>query len=193
LAVVLSATLVLAAGALLVLVLEQVSARVWSASSEHLRTEVLLLEDGLAANIETANAGEIQPRTVALGRALGIRITLITADGMVIADSEGDPRKMDNLATRPEIVAAMTEEFGTCHRMSPTLGIDALFVARAIRRDGKHRGWIRASVTAEKVTARIREVEASIFESIALAFTVAAALVALWMRAWPRGRSANSG
>ena len=88
---------------------------------------------------------------------------------------------MDNLASRPEVVSALSQEFGFCRRMSPTLGVDSLFVAKAIRRGDHFSGWIRASETAESVTARLRAIERSTLTAAAIASIVAAVLGALWM------------
>ncbi len=67
-----------------------------------------------------------------LGRKLGLRITLITPQGLVVGDSEvgrADLERLENHAQRPEIVAAMTSGQGSSIRYSSTLGVDLLYVA----------------------------------------------------------------
>jgi two-component system phosphate regulon sensor histidine kinase PhoR len=61
--------------------------------------------------------------------ASGARITVITGDGTVVADSEADTRTMENHAGRPEIVQAMAEGKGRSVRHSATLNRDLLYYA----------------------------------------------------------------
>lgn len=67
-----------------------------------------------------------------LGRKLGLRITLITPQGVVVGDSEvgrDDLELLENHARRPEIMAAMASGQGNSIRYSSTLGVDLLYVA----------------------------------------------------------------
>ncbi len=69
------------------------------------------------------NRQELQQWLVALGKQMGMRITYMAAGGQVIADSEvpfADISKMDNHASRPEIVQARREGLGTAVRFSRT-------------------------------------------------------------------------
>lgn len=59
----------------------------------------------------------------------GGRVTLITADGDVIADSHSDEAAMENHADRPEIVTARSGELGTATRLSATSGFSQRYVA----------------------------------------------------------------
>lgn len=61
--------------------------------------------------------------------ASGARVTLITESGLVLADSEADPRTMENHATRPEIREAFTAGEGRSIRHSVTLNKDLLYFA----------------------------------------------------------------
>ena len=48
----------------------------------------------------------------ALGDGDGARITVIRADGVVLADSRHDPDTMDDHASRPEVVQARATGYG---------------------------------------------------------------------------------
>ncbi|HET8966214.1 MAG TPA: ATP-binding protein, partial [Candidatus Acidoferrum sp.] len=61
--------------------------------------------------------------------ASGVRVTLVTADGLVLADSQSDPQTMENHAGRPEIVQAMVEGSGSSIRHSRTINRDLLYYA----------------------------------------------------------------
>src|SRR6185369_8733187 len=50
------------------------------------------------------------------------RVTIITSDGQVLADSEANPSEMENHRTRPEFVEALQGHIGTNVRHSHTVG-----------------------------------------------------------------------
>jgi two-component system phosphate regulon sensor histidine kinase PhoR len=57
------------------------------------------------------------------------RVTVITADGRVLADSQSDVQTMENHATRPEILEAMAKGNGRSIRHSVTIKRDLLYYA----------------------------------------------------------------
>lgn len=59
----------------------------------------------------------------------GVRVTVITSDGLVLADSESDPRTMENHAGRPEIREALANGDGVSVRHSVTINRDLLYYA----------------------------------------------------------------
>src|SRR5687768_16733818 len=179
---ILSAVMAVLAGVLYVAVLQRLGARAWSDWERNLRGHIVLLEQGIGTQLESVEPGELQVRTQWYGRVLGVRITRVAADGSVLADSEGNPQRMDNLATRAELVAALTEDFASCHRMSPTLGVDSLFVAHAVRHENRLVGWIRTSVRAEQVVAGLAAIQWSVIAMTAAAALAAFVLGGLWMQ-----------
>src|SRR5262245_9675651 len=62
-------------------------------------------------------------------RITGTRATIIARDGAVLADSEADPKTMENHAGRPEIAAALGGRMGSATRVSRTVGREFLYVA----------------------------------------------------------------
>jgi two-component system phosphate regulon sensor histidine kinase PhoR len=59
----------------------------------------------------------------------GARVTVITSDGRVLADSQSDPQTMENHAGRPEIVEALQKGDGRSIRHSVTIKRDLLYYA----------------------------------------------------------------
>jgi len=59
----------------------------------------------------------------------GARVTVIAADGTVLADSQSDPQTMENHAGRPEIAQAMAEGSGRSMRHSATVNRELLYYA----------------------------------------------------------------
>jgi len=62
--------------------------------------------------------------------ASGARVTVIAADGAVLADSAEDPRKMENHANRPEIQDARARGEGRAVRFSHTVKRELVYLAR---------------------------------------------------------------
>jgi two-component system, OmpR family, phosphate regulon sensor histidine kinase PhoR len=61
----------------------------------------------------------------------GARVTMVGSQGVVLADSEGDPEAMENQASRPEVVQAFEKGAGQSVRRSGLSGRDLLY--RAVR------------------------------------------------------------
>jgi two-component system phosphate regulon sensor histidine kinase PhoR len=61
--------------------------------------------------------------------ASGARITVVTADGTVLADSQSDPRTMENHAGRPEIIQSLAQGTGRSIRHSATINRDLVYYA----------------------------------------------------------------
>src|SRR5207302_63036 len=57
------------------------------------------------------------------------RTTIMARDGVVLADTEADPKTMENHAGRPEVAAALAGKTGSATRLSRTVGIEFLYVA----------------------------------------------------------------
>jgi two-component system phosphate regulon sensor histidine kinase PhoR len=97
----------------------------------------------------------LQAEIVRLGRQTESRITLIAPDGTVVADSEQDPRTMENHSRRPEVVDAQSRAYGVSSRYSETVDESLLYVAVAARRDGRFLGTVRTSIPLAAVDARL--------------------------------------
>ena len=66
---------------------------------------------------------------VAANATSGVRITLIAADGRVLADSQSETATMENHAERPEVVEALKTGEGRATRQSVSVGRRLLYYA----------------------------------------------------------------
>ncbi len=82
-----------------------------------------------ATRVSASPEGSLPQMTTQSAAAAGARITVIDSTGKVLADSEAEPDKMENHATRPEFAAALRGQAGSSERVSKTLGVDLLYVA----------------------------------------------------------------
>ena len=106
----------------------------------------------------------------------GTRVTLIDAEGVVLADSDAPAQDLENHNLRPEVVQARAEGYGTDRRTSDSTGVDALYVAVPVPDSGGL--LMRLSVH----TAEIQEAVSSTQNAIALAVIVSilATIAAGW-------------
>ena len=121
---------------------------------------IVNLENGLekslsekARLVETTLQGrapeQFQSAARDLARRAQARVTVIDADGRVLADSEANPSRMENHADRPEFVNALRGDTAVSRRFSSTIGADFLYVAVPME-DG---GAIRLALPLEEVEA----------------------------------------
>lgn len=90
------------------------------------------------------------------GRRAGTRITVIDADGAVLADSSEDPALMDNHAGRPEVAPALAGETGYAVRRSRTVGESMLYAAiPAELKSPGHRGVLRLAIPITPVESML--------------------------------------
>jgi two-component system, OmpR family, phosphate regulon sensor histidine kinase PhoR len=147
--------------------------------TEKARALALVLGDSSAVNEATARA---------LETAAGGRITVVLADGKVLADSEANAEKMENHATRPEMARALRGETWSDIRRSATIGVSFLYVAVPIRG-----GALRIAVPLSEIDRQIAQLRWKILGSTALAFLPALAVAAFLARFLSRRFSAISG
>ncbi len=116
-------------------------------------------------NSPPASLGEI---TIQAARAADTRVTVIDSTGNVRADSEADPAKMENHATRPEFVSALQGQVGSSTRLSHTIGTDLLYVAAPIPG-----GAVRMAYPLSAIRQANRRIRRDLLEGSALSALLA--------------------
>jgi len=91
------------------------------------------------------------------GKDSRTRITVILPDGVVIADSDHDPAKMENHKNRPEIINAFRGEADSISRYSDTLEKEMMYVALPIEENNIARAVIRTSISISDIDDKIRQ------------------------------------
>ena len=110
-----------------------------------------------------ANPGsQFHSQIDAMGAYTGTRITVIKADGTVIADTDEDPAVMNNHAQRPEMVAALEKGTGTVTRYSQTIGVHFMYLALAVESGRRHVGWVRTAMPLTTFEQRMQDLRVSI-------------------------------
>ena len=99
-----------------------------------------------------------QERIKSLGKVTNTRFTIIRLDGTVLADSQEDPKSMDNHANRPEILAAYSHGQGITTRFSKTIDINMMYYALAVKSGGDLLGYVRTSLPLSVIDNRLSHI-----------------------------------
>ena len=107
-------------------------------------------------------------------KAADARATVIDRSGTVLADSEADPDKMENHASRPEFVAALHGRSGSDIRRSHTLGIEFMYVAAPVQN-----GAVRLAYPLSAIQVTTAQVRSSVVQASVVALLISVLLAAL--------------
>jgi two-component system, OmpR family, phosphate regulon sensor histidine kinase PhoR len=109
------------------------------------------------------------------GKAIGVRVTIIRADGVVLADSEHDPSTMQNHRNRPEVRQALTGRIGVSSRVSATIGSPFRYVALPPQNDQ----IVRVALPLTTVHSKVRTVR--LILSFGFSLAALAGVLVLWL------------
>jgi len=113
-------------------------------NKKHLQNTISLME----LNLEKVD--KLDAYVSKINKSTKLRVTLIDAEGVVIAESNADESTMDNHASRYEIRQANKEEFSHVTRYSKTLKVDFLYVAKKLSYKDK-KIYIRLSMSLAQI------------------------------------------
>lgn len=123
----------------------QVSLTIRSEMLAELSRETLSLAESEQKIVKLQNTIEM------LGRKSDSRLTVMRADGRVIADSQESPSKMDNHLDRPEIIGAGESGQATTNRFSQTLSQNMSYLARRVDSVEGILGFVRVSIALQDI------------------------------------------
>ena len=98
-----------------------------------------------------------------IGKNIKTRITIIAPSGKVLADSEKDPRLMENHNDRPEVKQSKEKGFGKSLRFSTTVKEEMLYVAIPIKSKEKFLGVLRVSLFLKDINKLLNKLKVRIF------------------------------
>ena len=144
-----------------------------------LETELQLLREVIPARL--GDAAALQKFLGETGRRADTRYTLIAPDGRVLADSQEEPARMENHATRPEVQQARAGQTpARATRFSVTRLETLLYTAILIGAEGNARPVLRAARPVKGLNASLRSLEWHMFGVAVLIFALAA-LASYWL------------
>lgn len=105
----------------------------------------------------------------------GARVTFIRNDGVVLGDSDGDPKEMDNHLDRVEIKEALKLGKGRAIRKSETVKQNMMYVAIPVEvMPNQAPDVIRLAMSLEEVEKSIRQLTGLLFAGLLVLFLIAA-------------------
>ncbi len=144
--------------------------------------ERLEQEAGLAGEIASyylqgdLDPGDLAAASERLGDIADARITVMSSDGTVLADTWEDPLLMENHATRPEVQAALNTGLGKNTRVSSTVGVEMLYTATPISVDGAILGVARVAMPTSVIQSNVNRIIATISFSAVIVTAMSLAL-----------------
>jgi len=126
---------------------------------------------------EPLTTGSEQPLVQRLGRLARGRVTLLSLDGAVLADSalsSAELASAENHAQRPEVASALRSGQGTATRYSETLATEMMYVAVPFA--GSTRGVVRVAMSLADVEALISHMRWLITGAVLLGLMIAAGM-----------------
>jgi two-component system phosphate regulon sensor histidine kinase PhoR len=147
-------------------------------AEEGLLAQARLAEREFERNTSILDESAVDSLCKDMGRAARARITVVLVSGLVIADTDQDPRGMENHADRPEIRQALMGSVGTAIRYSDTEKREMMYVAVPWKMDGVTAGVVRVSVPLTGVKESLRGMYVRVLIG-GLAVTFLAVLVSL--------------
>jgi two-component system phosphate regulon sensor histidine kinase PhoR len=144
----------------------------------NLENQALLVSEMVMNLISSGNTEKIDILAKEMGEKIGTRITIIRKDGLILGDSEEDPAKMENHATRPEVIQALHNEIGSKIRYSTTVKKEMLYVAIPVTENGEILGVVRTSSFVPEIQKSLGTINKKII-SIAIILMIIALMFSI--------------
>ena len=111
-----------------------------------------------------------------IGATIEARVSIMSIDGTVLADSWEDPGSMGNHAGRPEVSGALSTGLGRDTRVSRTVREEMLYTAVPIETEGTTVGIARVAVPTSEIDDNVNRIIATISLSGVVVALIAIAL-----------------
>ncbi len=144
-----------------------------STFTENLKNITFLLKPEITDFFKNRRLNEIDGFVKSFKHDVNARITVIDRDGTILADSEKDPKTMENHKMRPEFIDAISGRIGTSIRFSVTVEEKMLYVAIPIVLDSKILGVLRVSTYLKDIEILLSELRLKIFLLTLILATIA--------------------
>jgi len=147
-----------------------------------MQVTAISLERAVGPAIQNLDYDGVRETVSDIAELTGLRVTVIDANGLVLADSHENPFSMDNHFRRPEIQSAYMGGEGRAQRYSYTLEEGFRYLARRVTQRDQFVGFVRVAKPASALATEMRQAQVGIITNAAfVAFLVL--LVAFYLAA----------
>jgi two-component system phosphate regulon sensor histidine kinase PhoR len=136
-----------------------------AAGLEHLGS---LLEEPVLPYLLGEGKGNLEEYVLTAGKKTATRITVIRSDGQVLADSEKEPKDMENHLYRPEIFEALQGRQHMSLRRSSTLNREMMYLGLPLVSGGKVVGALRLSLFMTELDLLFDRLRADLLKTLGL-------------------------
>jgi len=140
------------------------------------------LEPSIAPLVLKNDFSSLDSLVKSQGQKTKSRITIISVDGEVLADSEKDPRTMENHRDRPEILAAIADSVGNSIRYSTTVNESMLYTAIKLSYNGRLLGFSRVSFFVKDIDFILDSLKDRIFKITSLVLIISIFVIWIFSR-----------
>ena len=156
-----------------ILISKQVEEETLSEIERSLYLRATFLQNIALELLSNSSNIKIQGRIKNLGKKIDTRFTVININGRVLADSQKDPKTMDNHGNRPEILAAHSHGQGITTRFSDTVKNNMMYYALAVMKDDKLIGYVRTSLPLSVIDERLSRIHTLVLFAMSVSILVA--------------------
>ncbi len=121
-----------------------------------LETRARILAGQVADHLQPVDAAAVGRICRRVGQDTDTRVTVIAADGIVMADSDEEPSRMENHSSRPEVLQALAGGVGRSERFSSTQGQRMMYVALPLEGADAPFAVLRVSIPLTAVESQVR-------------------------------------
>ena len=139
-----------------------------------------IIETSLEDSLYSRNVAGLHTTLQEIHEETSLRVTVIDADGTVLADTADPNQSMSNHLDREEVQQAMTESYGLAIRQSETLHENLMYVAVPVYRSGQLIGIIRTSSSLASMEQSYHTGLRVILSALFFAL-LAALIIAIWL------------
>ncbi len=150
-----------------------------SITKERLLTAANLTTEVLIPALENPQIDDVQSVVARRGEKTGVRITVIDENGLVLGETDKNPREMESHSERPEIKQAFNNEIGESLRYSTTLQKEMFYVAVPYKaKNGTSLTVIRTSLPLSIIQQTLLPLESKVIYT-GIVLTILALLLSL--------------
>ncbi|MHC0551853.1 two-component system histidine kinase PnpS [Salinicoccus sp. CNSTN-B1] len=155
---------------------------------DHLIENAQMVTQLISASESYDEREQLQELIKNFEQPIQMRFTVVDTEGVVLADSENDPEKMNNHFDRPEIqdVLQQNETFGESIRYSTTQDFNMMYVALPLVSEGETVGAVRSSLSLGIIDDAMDQLRFSLSIALGLMFLIAAIATTMLARSITR-------
>ena len=94
------------------------------------QTKIDLLHNIDIVSLQISNLKDVDIQAKSIKKMIGLRVTIINKDGIVIGESDQEKSLMDNHKNRSEIIESKYQKYGSIIRYSDTIKKELLYVSK---------------------------------------------------------------